>query len=162
MCNRCNPGYFQSQRGKTNCPSCPAGYVCEDRGTIAPVSCQVSEYCPEGSTTSTSCPLGFFCEDAGTKIPCASSTDFCPTGSITRTPCPGNSACTFDVVCSEGGLGATVWLNEPNGHKSLILSLLPHSSPQHRQHPLPPSPRTPLDCMPPPSSHTHTRHILVL
>ena len=48
-------------------------------------------------------------------MPCASGIDFCPTGSITQTPCPADSVCAFDVVCSEDGFGATVWLNEADG-----------------------------------------------
>ena len=120
MCDRCNPGYFQSQRGETDCSSCPAGFLCEDRGTVVPVPCQISEYCPKGSSKSTTCPSGFFCEDAATKMPCTSSTDFCPAGSTTRTPCPDNSVCAFDVVCSDGGPSATVWLNTP-GHTSCLV-----------------------------------------
>jgi len=142
VCDRCNPGYFQSQSGKKDCPSCPAGFLCENRGTATPVSCQISEYCPTGSSRSTICPLGFFCEDAATKKPCASSTDFYPAGSITQTPCPANSVCAFDVVCSQDGPGATVWLNEPGLNSCPFSPLLRSSPPTQSSPPLLPSPPT--------------------
>ena len=142
VCDRCNPGYFQSQSGEKDCPSCPAGFLCEERGTVTPVPCQISEYCPTGSSKSTICPLGFFCEDAAAKMPCASSTDFCPAGSITKTPCPGNSVCAFDVVCSEDEPGATVWLKEPGLNSCPFSSLLRSSPPTQSSPPLLPSPPT--------------------
>jgi hypothetical protein len=130
VCDRCNPGFFQDQTGETDCPSCPAGFFCEDRATVAPVPCRLSEYCPEGSSTNATCPLGFFCENADVKMPCAAGIDFCPTGSVAQTPCPANSVCAFDVDCSEDGLGATVWLNEADGSSSFpfLCSPPPHLS----------------------------------
>jgi hypothetical protein len=78
--------------------------------------------------------------------------------------------CAFDVVCSQDGPGATVWLNEPGLNSCPFSPLLRSSLPTQSSPPLLPSFPTPLTRSPttrtrihitplpsPSLSHTHAR-----
>ena len=62
----CEPGYYQSGVGATECTECDVGSYCPDSGMDAPTDCTsafTDWYCPAGSIQPAKCPIGTFAED---------------------------------------------------------------------------------------------------
>ena len=111
VCNKCEPGTYQSLPDQSTCSVCPAGYICRDNGTVTPEICPVGTFCPNQTAIPSNCSAGTFQNSTGA----TSSNDcmacipgnYCPVGSVNPINCAAGTfkstsgASTCDV-CPKG------------------------------------------------------------
>ena len=58
----CEPGWYQSGFGSTECTKCPPGTYCPDPAMTLPLPCEPGHYCgpDEGQTEQMPCPVGTY------------------------------------------------------------------------------------------------------
>ncbi|CAF1135334.1 unnamed protein product [Didymodactylos carnosus] len=108
-CSQCGPNTYQTEKGSTNCLTCPNGFNCTNPA-LAPTPCQTGTYRNSQVTLCTTCARGYYAahQKAAICLQCpagykCSDPSKCPiqcpagkysnAGSVTCTVCPNNS-CT--------------------------------------------------------------------
>ena len=101
-CDMCEPGKYQDAPGQLSCSICGSGSY--SANILSCETCQVDEFCPEGSTVGTPCPIGSTTEGRGAKR----SSDKCGCKPGTYDDDPGDriscTACNADMLCTNFGL----------------------------------------------------------
>ena len=81
----CYPGTFNDQFHQNTCKSCPAGYYCQNSGTIDPVKCKTDLISSLGATYCKACPLGHVCS-TGIDVGLCPSGGYCTNGMYRSCP----------------------------------------------------------------------------
>ena len=126
---QCPAGTFQSNKGQSECETCPAGFYCPAQTTDFSLNvCPAGYYCPSGTTYSTqypcsagtynpingainsafcvSCDPGKYCSTSGRSSVTGSCNGgyICTGGSTTATPTvSGGQICSEGYYCPSGG-----------------------------------------------------------